>query len=78
MIAANTFEIELERETNSNRVSSWFYFSAEGIRGEAHFIVKGFTKSSSLFNEGMKICYRDAKDLSKWRRGCTRISYTNS
>jgi hypothetical protein len=50
----------------------------EGIRGEGHFVIKGFTKSSSLYNEGMKICYREAKELTKWRRGGSRISYANS
>ena len=68
----------MEKESNSNRVSGWFYFSVEGIKGEGHFVIKGFTKSSSLYNEGMKVCYRDVKDVQKWRRGGTRISYTNS
>lgn len=40
--------------------------------------MKGFTKSASLYNEGMKVCYRDAKEVSRWRRGGSRISYTNS
>jgi hypothetical protein len=61
MVAANTYSITLERETNSNRGSAWFYFSVEGLRGEAHFIIRGFTKSSSLYSEGMKVCYRDVK-----------------
>lgn len=77
-LAANTFGIDLERETNSNRGSAWFYFSVEGLRGEAHFVVRGFSKSSSLFSEGMKVCYRDVKELTKWRRGGSRIAYTNS
>jgi hypothetical protein len=50
----------------------------EGIKGEAQFVIKGFTKSSSLYNEGMKICYREVSEASKWRRGGTKISYTNS
>ena len=57
----NTYEIELQRQTNSNRTSAWFYFSVQGVKGETNFIIKGFTKSSSLYNEGMKICYRDTK-----------------
>jgi cytosolic carboxypeptidase protein 2/3 len=74
----NAYDIELEKETNSNRVSNWFYFSVEGLKGEARFVIKGFTKSSSLYNEGMKVCYREANEFAKWRRGGTKISYTNS
>ncbi len=33
MVANNIFAIELEKESNSNRQSAWFYFSVEGIRG---------------------------------------------
>jgi hypothetical protein len=61
IIAPSTYQIWLERETNSSRQSAWFYFSVEGLRGEANFIIQGFKKSSSLYNEGMKICYRDTK-----------------
>ena len=39
-------------------MSSWFYFACEGLKGEITFIIKGFTKTSSLYNEGMKICYK--------------------
>lgn len=78
VLPGNIYEVELEKETNSNRVSAWFYFSVEGLKGEAHFVIKGFTKSSSLYNEGMKVCYRDVKEMSKWRRGGSRINYTYS
>ena len=78
LVAHNTYQIELEKETNSNRISGWFYFNVEGIKGEASFIIQGFSKSSSLYNDNMKVCYRDTKDLGKWRRGGTHISYTNS
>jgi hypothetical protein len=78
MTTHNTYKLELERETNSNRTSAWFYFSVEGVRGEAHFVIEGFTKSSSLYSEGMKVCYRDTREMSKWRRGGTRISYTRT
>lgn len=49
------------KELNSDRVSAWFYFMVEGMKGEAKFIIKGFTKTSSLYNEGMKICYKEAQ-----------------
>lgn len=77
-VGANSYRIELEKEVNSNRQSSWFYFTVEGVKGEAHFAITGFSKSSSLFNEGMKICYKEVKDMGKWRRGGTKIVYTNS
>jgi hypothetical protein len=50
LIGHNSFSISLDPESNSTRGNTWFYFSAEGIKGEAQFVVKGFTKSSSLFN----------------------------
>lgn len=50
----------------------------EGAKGETTFIIKGFTKRSSLYSEGMKICYREVGEHSKWRRGGTKICYTNS
>ena len=59
-------------------MSNWFYFSVQGIKGEAQFVIKGFTKSSSLYNEGMKVCYREMSESAKWRRGGSKISYTNS
>jgi len=62
---------------NSVRVSAWFYFAVEGLKGEAKFVIKGFTKSSSLYNEGMKVCYKEVQE-GKWRRGCTKICYTTS
>lgn len=61
LTAASTYTIELERETNSMRRSAWFFFSVEGLKGEASFVIQGFKKSSSLYNEGMKVCYRDVK-----------------
>jgi hypothetical protein len=61
LTAASTYQIELERETNSTRRSAWFFFSVEGLKGEASFVIQGFTKSSSLYNEGMKVCYRDVR-----------------
>jgi len=50
MIGQNSFSITLDPESNASRGNTWFYFSVEGIKGEAQFVVKGFTKSSSLFN----------------------------
>lgn len=41
-------------------------------------MVKGFTKSSSLYSEGMKVCYREVKEGNKWRRGGSRIAYLPS
>jgi hypothetical protein len=46
---------------NSNRSSAWFYFRCEGLKGEVNFVISGFTKTSSLYSEGMKVCYREVK-----------------
>lgn len=60
-------------------MSLWFYFSVEGLEGDVKFVIDGFTKSSSLYNEGMKICYRDkdSKD-NNWKRGGKDITYYRS
>jgi hypothetical protein len=51
----------MDKEVNSNRSSGWFYFRCEGLKGEVNFIISGFTKTSSLYSEGMKVCYREVK-----------------
>ena len=32
-ISQNTYEIGLTTETNSERISAWFYFCVEGLKG---------------------------------------------
>ena len=59
-------------------MSIWFYFSVQGLKGENTFIIEGFSKSSSLYNEGMKVCYRENNNGAQWRRGGTKISYYGS
>lgn len=61
LIGVNTFRIGLDLESNSVRGNSWFYFSVEGVKGEAQFVVGGFAKRGSLYNEGMKLCVRECK-----------------
>lgn len=77
-IGSNIFKISLDVESNSLRNNSWFYFSVEGLKGEVQFVIGGFTKNASLYNDGMRLCYRDNKESTKWRRGGTHISYTQS
>ena len=65
MIGANMYRITLDEESNSTRGNTWFNFTVEGAKGETKFVIEGFTKKSSLYNNGMKICYRDMKEPSK-------------
>ncbi len=73
----NVFRIGLDEESSSTRGNIWFDFVVEGIKGEAKFIIEGFTKTTSLYNNGMKICCRDLKE-DRWRRGGAHISYIKS
>jgi hypothetical protein len=74
LIGVNSFKVTMEQESNSTRGNTWFYFSVEGVKGEAHFVISGFTKRSSLYNSGMRLCYREGRE-GKWRRGGTQIGY---
>lgn len=58
LIGNNSFRLTLENETNSSRGNAWFDFIVEGLKGEANFTISGFKKKKSLYNEGMKLCYR--------------------
>jgi hypothetical protein len=76
-VAPGTYSITLNKELSSNRTSTWFYFAVEGLKGEVKMVIKGFTKPCSLFNDGMKVCFREA-DEGVWRRGGTNIKYIRS
>ena len=58
-------------------MSAWFYFRCEGLKGEINFILTGFKKNSSLYNHGMKICFRDINQTPEWKRCGKKISYTS-
>ncbi len=45
------------------------------MKGEASFAIAGFRKKTSLYNEGMKMCYREVGKNSKWKRGGTQVCY---
>lgn len=75
LIGANSFRIALDNETNSTRGNTWFDFIVEGVKGDAAFTITGFKKRASLYNEGMKLCYRQVGENKKWKRGGTQVSY---
>jgi hypothetical protein len=55
-LAPNCYRLTLNPDRNSNKHCQWFYFSCQGLDQPTKFIISGFTKPTSLFNEGMKIC----------------------
>lgn len=71
-IESNLYRLTLRPDTNSNHQSLWFYFRVKGLKS-AKFILSPFRKKTSLYNEGMKICYRE--DKGEWKRGGTDILY---
>jgi hypothetical protein len=62
--------LKIKSDTNSKLQSQWFYFKIKGVK-KATFIIEGFRKSKSLYNEGMKICIKE----DKWIRGGKNITY---
>ena len=66
------YRLTLRPDSNSRHQSMWFYFRVRGVKS-ATFIVSPFKKSSSLYNEGMKICIKEhSRD---WERGGHDIYY---
>lgn len=65
------FNLVVKNDTNSKRQSQWFYFRVQGIK-HGTFVIHGFTKTSSLFNMGMKLCI---KEDGTWRRAGDNITY---
>jgi hypothetical protein len=51
-------------DTNSKQQSQWFYFKVRGIK-RGTFFIRGFKKTDSLYNYGMKLCI---KEDHIWRR----------
>lgn len=71
-LAHNCYCVTLSADRNSNKHCQWFYFSCEGLEHPTKFIVSGFTKTTSLYNEGMKVCVFDGQ---QWTRAGEQISY---
>ena len=76
------YDLYMRVDTNTRGHHQWFYFSAESNmnfhKAKVRFNVVNFTKSSSLYNNGMKICISKRSNNYEWTKGCEDISYRPS
>ena len=71
-IDTDLYRLTLRPDSNSNHQSLWFYFRVRGLK-RVRVILSPFRKKTSLYNEGMKVCWREEK--GEWRRGGEDIGY---
>lgn len=58
MLSPNEYDLYMRPDTNSQGHHQWFYFKAVSKRplGQVKFNILNFTKSRSLYEQGMKVC----------------------
>lgn len=71
------FELYMRVDTNSRGHHQWFYFSVQNQNniGNVNFSILNFTKSHSLYHQGMRIC---VKEDGAWQKSGNLISYKPS
>ena len=75
----NNYDLYLHNDVNTTGHTQWFYFSvANMIAGQkVTFCLRNFSKSDSLFNDGMRPLMF-SRESKKWQRVGTKISYTET
>ena len=52
----NEYDLILQNDTNTNGYTQWFFFKVKSnLSGAFRFNLLNFTKSSSMFNYGMRV-----------------------
>ena len=76
--APRDFHLYMRVDTNTRGHNQWFHFSVQNQNnsGLATFTILNFTKRSSLYNQGMRICVKTTG--SNWHRDGICISYRQS
>jgi hypothetical protein len=69
------YDLILSTDTNSKGNTQWFYFQVSNTTAglSVKFNIVNLCKSGSLYNHGMKICYRQSQ--GNWKRGGSEIHY---
>lgn len=64
MTSPNEYDLYMRPDTNSQGHHQWFYFKAVSKRplGQVKFNILNFTKSRSLYEQGMKVCICNIKE----------------
>ena len=66
MVNPNEYDLYMRPDTNTRGHHQWFYFRtiAKKNLGAVKFNILNFTKSSSLHEVGMKVCFCSAHEKS--------------
>ena len=72
----------MRADTNTRGHHQWFYFSVSVpkcmINQTVTFRVVNFTKPTSLYSYGMRVCYARQSNNYKWMKGGKNIQYGKS
>lgn len=77
----NEYSLVVQNDTNTTGYSQWFFFKVSNTRANMtyHFNIINLQKSTSLYNQGMKLLvYSEAheeKTKIGWYRTCKNIQY---
>jgi len=79
------YDLYMRVDTNTRGHLQWFYFSVSYDSCQGHFKdrqltfnINNFTKSTSLYSVGMRICVAKQSQNYKWHRAGENITYVKS
>jgi len=76
------YDLFMRVDTNTRGHHQWFYFSIESNKQfmgkKVRFNIVNFTKSHSLYSQGMKVCISKRSYKYRWMKGGEDISYRPS
>ena len=76
------YDIYMRVDTNIKGHHQWFYFSVTSnssfLGKKVKFNIVNFTKGSSLYTQGMRICVSKRSTNYSWCKGGDDIQYKNS
>ena len=76
------YDIYMRVDTNTKGHHQWFYFSVTSnssfLGKKVKFNIVNFTKGSSLYTQGMRICVSKRSTNYSWCKGGDDIQYKNS
>ena len=79
------YDLYMRVDTNTRGHLQWFYFSVSYDSCQGHFKdrqltfnINNFTKSTSLYSVGMRICVAKQSQNYKWHRAGENITYSKS
>ena len=75
----NNYDLYIHNDLHTTGHTQWFYFSVSNMHAglKVTFCIRNFSKSDSLFNDGMRPLMFSTK-TNKWQRVGWNISYTET